>query len=51
VATVERLWDDPEFEARHRALAKTEEHRWDSNRLAEQYEAFFRTAARELPDQ
>jgi len=41
VATIERLWDDPEFEARHRALAKAEAQRWDGDRLAEQYERLF----------
>ncbi len=43
VAVIERLWDDPAFEARHRALAKAEARRWDSDRLADQYEAFFRS--------
>ena len=46
VATIERLWDDPEFESKHRALAKAEAQRWDSERLAEQYAAFFLGAAR-----
>ncbi|MFI5454315.1 MAG: glycosyltransferase [Isosphaerales bacterium] len=41
VATIERLWDDPAFEARHRALAKAEAERWDGDRLAEQYEKLF----------
>ena len=41
VATIERLWDDPEFEARHRALAKAEAKRWDKERLAGEYEQFF----------
>src|SRR4029077_11596682 len=41
VATIERLWDDPAFEARHRALAKAEAERWDGDRLAEQYERLF----------
>ena len=27
VATIERLWDDPEFEARHRDLARAEANR------------------------
>jgi glycosyltransferase involved in cell wall biosynthesis len=47
VATIERLWDDPEFEARHRALAQAEARRWDPGRLAERYEALFRTVARD----
>ncbi len=41
VATIERLWDDPSFEAKHRALAKAEARRWDAGHLAEQYETFF----------
>ena len=44
VAVIERLWDDPEFEAEHRRRAKAEAVRWDSDRLAEQYEMFFETA-------
>jgi glycosyltransferase involved in cell wall biosynthesis len=43
VAIVERLWDDPEFEARHRAMARAEARRWDADRLIERYEAFFRS--------
>jgi glycosyltransferase involved in cell wall biosynthesis len=46
VATIERLWDDPAFEAKHRALARAEARRWDADRLAEQYEALFRTVGR-----
>jgi hypothetical protein len=45
VATIERLWDDPQFEARHRALAKAEARRWETGRVAAQYEAFFQRAA------
>jgi glycosyltransferase involved in cell wall biosynthesis len=41
VAAIERLWDDPEFEARHRALARAEARRWDVDRVAERYAAFF----------
>ena len=44
-ATIERLWDDPEFEARHRALARAEARRWDPERLAERYEPFFSALA------
>jgi hypothetical protein len=40
VATIERLWDDPELESRHRALAKAEARRWDTERVAGQYETF-----------
>jgi glycosyltransferase involved in cell wall biosynthesis len=43
VAAIERLWDDPELEARHRGLARAEAKRWDGDRLAEQYAAFFRS--------
>src|SRR5262249_46015915 len=48
VAAIERLWDDPDFEARHRALARVEAQRWEAGRLAEQYEALFRTVGREM---
>ncbi len=41
IATIEKLWDDPEFEARHRALALAEARRWDGGQLAERYEEFF----------
>ncbi len=44
-ATIERLWDDPEFEDRHRALAKAEAKRWDRDLLAEKYLRFFEEAA------
>jgi glycosyltransferase involved in cell wall biosynthesis len=43
VAIVERLWDDPDFEARHRDLARAEAHRWDADRLVERYDSFFRS--------
>ncbi len=41
VAIVERLWDDPDFEHRHRELAIRESRRWDADRLVERYEGFF----------
>ncbi len=41
VAVVERLWDDPEFEARHRALARAEAKRWDWDCVAGKYQQFF----------
>lgn len=41
VATVERLWDDPDFEAEHRERARLEARRWDDDRLAVAYEDFF----------
>jgi glycosyltransferase involved in cell wall biosynthesis len=40
VAVIERLWDDPEFEAEHRRRALAEARRWDGERLAQQYEGF-----------
>jgi glycosyltransferase involved in cell wall biosynthesis len=43
VAVIERLWDDPEFEAEHRRRALAEAKRWDGERVAEQFEDFFRT--------
>jgi glycosyltransferase involved in cell wall biosynthesis len=41
VAVIERLWDDPAFEARHRGLARAEVRRWDIERVARQYTDFF----------
>ncbi len=46
VATIERLWDDPEFEARHRAQARAEAQRWNWNRVAEMYQRFFNEVGR-----
>src|SRR5260370_33053171 len=46
VATIERLWDDPELEARHHALAKAEAERWNGERLVEDYEAVLGRVAR-----
>jgi glycosyltransferase involved in cell wall biosynthesis len=43
VAIIERLWDDPDFEARHRALALAEARRWDPDCLVERYEDAFRS--------
>jgi glycosyltransferase involved in cell wall biosynthesis len=40
VATIERLWDDPAWEAEHRALAREAAKRWDPDRLAGQYLAY-----------
>jgi hypothetical protein len=42
---IERLWNDPEFEAKHRALAKTEATRWDGESFAEQYQRIFERVA------
>lgn len=41
VAVVERLWDDPAFEAAQRGRAAAEAGRWDDGRVAGEYEAFF----------
>jgi hypothetical protein len=41
VASIELLWDDPEFESKHRALAKAEARRWDRERVADRFHAFF----------
>jgi hypothetical protein len=41
VAVIERLWDDPLFEAEHRRRALAEARRWDSETLAKQYETLF----------
>jgi glycosyltransferase involved in cell wall biosynthesis len=49
VAAIERLWDDPESEARHRALARTEAQRWEWERVAGKYEAFFEKLAEAKP--
>jgi glycosyltransferase involved in cell wall biosynthesis len=45
LATIERLWDDAEFEAGHRERARGEARRWDADRMAEAYEAFFQALA------
>jgi glycosyltransferase involved in cell wall biosynthesis len=46
VATIERLREGPDFEARHHALAKAEATRWESSRLGAQYDELF-TACRD----
>jgi glycosyltransferase involved in cell wall biosynthesis len=40
VAVLERLWDDPEFEARHRARSQ-EAGRWETQQVVDRYEALF----------
>jgi len=45
VAAIERLWDDPAFEASHRERALAEARRWDSDALAERYEALFQAVS------
>ena len=43
VAVLEKLWDDPEFEARQRALARTEAQRLEPSTVAGQFERLFRS--------
>jgi glycosyltransferase involved in cell wall biosynthesis len=50
IEAIGRLWDDPEFEARHRASALAEASRWDADRLAADYEQLFRDVAGTAPD-
>ena len=38
---IEKLWDDPELEARQRKLAREESRRWEPGRVADQFEGFF----------
>jgi glycosyltransferase involved in cell wall biosynthesis len=49
VATIERLWDDPAFEADHRARSKAESKRWDPGFLAGRYQEFFVRIANHRP--
>ena len=43
LAVIERLWDDPEFEAKHRrtTMARRSQAARDSDTLAQQYEELF----------
>jgi len=43
VAVLEKLWDEPEFEARHRALARAEAQRWEPSAVAGRFERLFRS--------
>ena len=45
VATIERLWDDPAFEAAHQARARTAARRWDPEHLAPAYLELFESLA------
>jgi glycosyltransferase involved in cell wall biosynthesis len=45
VAAIEKLRDDPEFEAGHRRLALAEVQRWNAEVLVEQYQRFFGSLA------
>jgi hypothetical protein len=47
VATIERLWDDPAWEASHRAGAPEAARRFAPDVLADRYLAFFGSFARE----
>jgi glycosyltransferase involved in cell wall biosynthesis len=40
VATIERIWDDPAFEAEHQARARNEASRWDRDIIYMRYEDF-----------
>ncbi|WP_165247681.1 glycosyltransferase [Paludisphaera soli] len=46
VATIERLWDDPAWEARHRELVLMEAGRWAPDAVAGRYQYFFGSIAR-----
>jgi glycosyltransferase involved in cell wall biosynthesis len=41
LAAVERLWDDPGFEASHRGRAREASRRWDDGAIAGLYQDFF----------
>jgi glycosyltransferase involved in cell wall biosynthesis len=43
LAVLEKLWDDPEFEARHRALARAEARRWEPSTVVGEFERLFRS--------
>lgn len=47
VAVVDRLWDDPAFEARHRLLARERAAAWSDDRLVERYLEWFETLVAE----
>jgi glycosyltransferase involved in cell wall biosynthesis len=40
IGTIERLWDDPSWEGKHRTLASAAAERWDQDRLALAYRTF-----------
>lgn len=46
VATIERLWDDPAWEAAHQARASVESRRWDPDLVADRYLSFFNANGR-----
>jgi len=41
MAVLEKLWDDPEFEATHKARARAEAPRWEPSAVAGRFERFF----------
>ena len=45
VATVERLWDDPSWEAKQRTLARAASEQWAPDRLADTFTDFFAAVA------
>jgi glycosyltransferase involved in cell wall biosynthesis len=47
VAIVERLWDDPAFETRHRLLARERAAPWTDDRLVDRYLEWFETLVAE----
>jgi glycosyltransferase involved in cell wall biosynthesis len=49
VATIERLWDDPAFEADHRARSIAESKGWAPEFLAGRYQEFFLRIANHRP--
>jgi glycosyltransferase involved in cell wall biosynthesis len=46
VALIEKLWEEPEFEARHQAIALAESNRWEPSSIAGRYEEFFEAISR-----
>ena len=47
IAVLQRLWDDPEFESRHRDLARAEAMRWQPEHIADQFERLFKSLGRD----
>jgi glycosyltransferase involved in cell wall biosynthesis len=43
VAVIEKLWDDPAFEARQWDLARAEAKRWQPDRLCDRFEGLFQS--------
>jgi glycosyltransferase involved in cell wall biosynthesis len=41
VAVIEKLWDDPAFEAKHRAMARAESARWGTEAITTKFQIFF----------